>query len=227
MCLDLTDAHISGGTNSKRDLTENKIILKLQYCKEYAEDPSTCPTDDETATYMDKVEIQVKMVDNYIDFNEKDSASSIKGLIYDILRLHVDTWYHASLLTQIKLKTNEANFYDDYWSFGLFGSNDVQKEFLSVDTTDWFLSDTELPFMFLAEVDLSIHKNISTRAVSNIFDFASDLGGLQGALAVLFIFLCSFFSPAMFSRSIMRHNFHYDSNTEKKDKRQKSKFAAK
>ena len=161
------------------------------------------------------------MVDNYIDFNEKNSAYSIKGLIYELLRLHVDTWHNANLLQQIKLKTNVANFLDNYWAFGLFGSDDVQKEFLSVDTTGIFLSDTKLPFLFTVEVDLSIHKNISTRAVYNIFDFASDLGGLQGALAVLFIFLCSFYSPAMFSRSIMRHNFHFDSNTEKKDKRQK------
>ena len=124
-CLDLTNAHISGGTNSKRDLIENNVILKLQYCKEYAEDPSTCPTDEETGEYMDKVEIQVKMVDNYIDFSEKNSAKSIKGMISELLRLHVDTWYHASLLSQIKLKTNQANFEDNYWAFGLFGSDDV------------------------------------------------------------------------------------------------------
>ena len=67
---------------------------------------------------------------------------------------------------------------DDYWAFGLFGSDDVQREFLSFDNEAIFLSDTDLPFLFTVEFDLSIHKNISTRAVYNVFDFASDLGGL-------------------------------------------------
>ena len=116
---------------------------------------------------------------------------------------------------------------DNYWAFGLFGSDDVQREFLSFDNEAIFLSDTNLPFLFTVEFDLSIHKNISTRAVYNVFEFASDLGGLQGALAVVFIFLCSFYSPAMFSRSIMRHNFQFDSNTEKHDKRSKKQNAAK
>ena len=56
-CLDFSDTSISGGTNSKRELTERKVILKLQYCKHYAADPSTCPTDEETGAYMSKVEV--------------------------------------------------------------------------------------------------------------------------------------------------------------------------
>jgi len=29
LCLDLSDAEISGGTNPQRDLTEKKVIIKL------------------------------------------------------------------------------------------------------------------------------------------------------------------------------------------------------
>ena len=166
---------------------------------------------------MEKVELQVKTVDNYVDFKDKNSDTSVKGMIYELLRVHVDTWYHADLLQTIKLKTNEVNFLDGIWAFGLFASGDVVKEFLSVDTTSIFLQDTDLPFLFTVEVDLSIQKQISTRAVYNVFDFASDIGGLQGALAAIFIFICGFYSPAMFSRSVMRHNFKYDSNTEEQD----------
>ena len=140
-------------------------------------------------------------------------------MLYELLRVHVDTWYHADLLQRFELKTNEVNFLDDVWAFGLFASGDVQKEFLSVDATSIFLQDTDLPFLFTVEVDLSIRKQISTRAVYNVFDFASDLGGLQATLAAIFIFLCGFYSPAMFSRSILRHNFKFDSNTEKKDEK--------
>ena len=52
-----------------------------------------------------------------------------------------------------------------------------------------------------------------------IFDFASDLGGLQGALDVVFAILCSFYAPAVYARSILKHNFKFDSSTSPKSKR--------
>ena len=66
------------------------------------------------------------------------------------------------------------------------------------------------------EFKLGSEKRITQRNVYNIFAYASDIGGLQGALDSIFGFLMSFFAPLMFSRSVLRHNYKYDSNTSAK-----------
>ena len=41
-CLDLSKAHISGGTND--GMTENVVIIEFQHCYKFSKDPSQCAT---------------------------------------------------------------------------------------------------------------------------------------------------------------------------------------
>ena len=82
-----------------------------------------------------------------------------------------------------------------------------------MDLTDRF-------FGFCFELSLAADVKIASRSVYTLFQFASDLGGLSGALDWVFGLIVSFYAPAIYSRSILRHNFKFDSNTEeKKEKR--------
>lgn len=62
------------------------------------------------------------------------------------------------------------------------------------------------------EMELGFNKHIASRAVYNVFDYISDIGGLQGALDSIFCIIMGFWAPAMTGRSLLR-NFKYDSNS--------------
>ena len=46
-----------------------------------------------------------------------------------------------------------------------------------------------------------------------LFDYYAKIGGLRGFLGLAFSTIVGLYSPILYSRSVLRHNFKYDSNT--------------
>lgn len=114
----------------------------------------------------------------------------------------------------------EATFYDEWFEFGLF-TGGVGKEFIQYEDYSNFIIDTPRPFAVSVECKLSYKKSVAQRAVYNIFEFASDIGGLQGALDALFAIIMGMWTPLMFSRSFLRHNFKFNTNSESDETKKK------
>ena len=129
----------------------------------------------------------------------------------EIGRFHARNFPNVKYDVTIPLKPVLGKFYDDWLSIGLF-SSDVEQEFIEYVTSEALATSSEYAFGFVTQLKLFKEKKIATRQVYNIFQFASDFGGLQGALDLVFGFAMSFFTPVMLTRSILRHNYKFDTD---------------
>ena len=80
----------------------------------------------------------------------------------------------------MRLAPHQATFQDNPYKLGLFGSNSVEKDFMRLQNFNFY--EEELPseddVKFTIIFQLAKEKIVSQRSVYNIFEYASDLGGL-------------------------------------------------
>jgi len=108
---------------------------------------------------MQRFSVVVKLVDTYIDFAESDTKNTIKSKVYEIGRAHIGDWKNQHLRNQVLFKTTDATFYDTWYEFGLFTSG-KQESFMSFEDRLDFVTDTQLPFGAIMELQLSPKKAV-------------------------------------------------------------------
>ena len=170
------------------------------------------------------------MAETYADFSEPETSKTFKQRIKEIQTVHPHFHRNKNMLYMISLTRHDVTLNDRWLDLGLFTDNGVEASFLARDDKVYHHSEIADEFTVGFEFGLSYHRTVSSRNVMNIFGYISNLGGLWGALIPVFSWFTGLYGPAMFSRSIITHNFKFDSGdlgaSSDKDSKKKTKVLA-
>ena len=118
---------------------------------------------------MKRVTLAMGILDRFVDFNEPDTEKAVKPRAYEIGQLTIAESLGTNFNFDNKLKQNEATFYDDQWSIGLFNSAGVSRNFLSWESYTNLATKTDRPVGLSINFQLSFNKAVMSRSVYNIF----------------------------------------------------------
>ena len=76
-------SYLSGGTNTKEELTSRRLEITFEHCGTYepTSEISDCATNTEFKTFFEKAKFTVYISDNYVDFQEKETDKAVKTKI--------------------------------------------------------------------------------------------------------------------------------------------------
>ena len=132
----------------------------------------------------------MQVADSYVDFNAKDTIDAVKSRMITIADIKVKDYKNKNPWSITYFTHNEASFKDTWYTLGLFSSGAVEKDFMEYSHFDLFLEEHPDHFFgYTAEFKLDSKKHIISRSVYNVFEYISDIGGLQGFLDGIFSFI--------------------------------------
>ena len=188
----------------------SKIAIKFQPCGSYVSltRVEDCAEDEEITTFMSNAKFSLRTTDKYINSYEFQYESVIKARIMPLISFTGQELQSQSIESTLTLSQTSASFRDD-----LFGAFGVDMRFMTPHSNSQQVSSASAEDSgFRLRFDLHHTAKVYTRQAFDFWMYLAYLGGLSVALSWIHGVFVSIYNPAIFRRSVIRHNFKFDSN---------------
>ena len=203
-------------------LEDAQIEIRFQPCGTYVSTTrnEACAETEEVRAFMSGARFNLKTTEKYIDLHSY--TDMVRARMMPLLSFTGDEFLSKRIQNTLTLSQTSGAFRDD-----LLGAVGVELRFMSFHNNRSTVSDSSLEESGLS-LDLTLHHTakIYARQAFDLWLFLAYVGGLSVALSWIHGAFVWIYSPAVFQRSVIRHNFKFDSSSEPQKGKKRSRASS-